>query len=98
MLFYVLHVFENYCKFFFYNDLFARHDDCDSNETDVLESIIGWKYAFPNSKDIEKLKILSIEESDPSKAVEKGVYFQFLESTPYHGFDDLHIMKITTSI
>lgn len=72
----VLKIFHYYGKIILY-DVFLTVDyysDCE--EFYVLHSIVRRKYALPNSKSIKKREILSVEESNPSKAIEEWINFE----------------------
>jgi len=75
MLFYILKVFEDNCKVIVDNHIFARHNYGDCEKVYELKMILWRKDTLPYPQSIKKVEILSIQQSYPSKAVEKRVDF-----------------------
>lgn len=44
--------------------------------------VLGGKDALPDSESVEEVEVLSVEEGDPSEAVEKWIDLQLLQSIP----------------
>lgn len=85
----VLEVLEDGGEVVVDDDLLAGHDDGDGKETDELEVVLRREDAFPDSESVEEVEVLSVEESDPSEAVEERIDLQFLQSIPNEGLNDL---------
>lgn len=79
---YILKMFENFCEAVIYNNLFTRDDNGNCEKIDILEVIFRREDALPDSERIEKVEILSIEQGDPSKAIEERIYFQLFQPAP----------------
>lgn len=75
MLFYILKMLEDSCKVIVDNHIFARHYNGNCEKVYELKMILWRKDTLPYPQSIKKVEILSIQQSHPSKAVEKWINF-----------------------
>lgn len=89
---------QNHSKIVVQNGLFASDDDRNGYKIDILDSLFNCKHALPNPHNVKQFEILSIEQSDPPKTIEKRIDFQLLESVPNQRLNDLYSKVFTTNI
>lgn len=71
----VLEILEHPCKLILDDEVFTVYDNSDCEVFYVLHAVVPWKNALPDAEGVEEWEVLSVEESDPSEAVEKWINF-----------------------
>ena len=85
----VLKVLEDSRKLILLNELTTRYQYRYRKELDMLRPIVSRENELPNSEGVKQSKVLSIEQGDPSEAVEKRINLELLHPLPNPRFDSL---------